>query len=108
MKTWITAAALGAAMLGGLGAASVQAQAAPPPAPMQHADDDGDGVVTRDEAAADADRQWREQQVRAYAGFLRSSAMPMPNYSVSAIRRADLPRAWKPLPALGFLRSQFI
>ncbi|MBO1078762.1 hypothetical protein [Roseomonas haemaphysalidis] len=59
-------------------------------------------------AAADADRQWREQQVRAYAGFLRSSAMPMPNYSVSAIRRADLPRAWKPLPALGFLRSQFI
>ena len=58
MKTWITAAALGAVMLGGLGAASVQAQAAPPPAPRQHADDDGDGVVTRDEAAADADRRF--------------------------------------------------
>lgn len=59
-------------------------------------------------AAADADRQWREQQVRAYAGFLRNSSVPMPNYSVSAIRRADLPRSWTPLPALGFLRSQFI
>ncbi len=59
-------------------------------------------------AAADADRQWREQQVRAYATFLRGSSMPVPNYSVSAIRRADLPRAWKPLPALGFLRDQFI
>jgi hypothetical protein len=59
-------------------------------------------------AAADADREWREQQVRAYAGFLRSSSMAVPNYSVSPIRRADLPRGWKPLPALGFLRSQFI
>ncbi|WP_159351083.1 hypothetical protein [Roseomonas harenae] len=59
-------------------------------------------------AAADADRQWREQQVRAYAGFLRSSSMPVPNYSVSPIRRADLPRSWRPLPALGFLRGQFI
>jgi acetone carboxylase gamma subunit len=59
-------------------------------------------------AAADADRQWREQQVRAYAGFLRSSSIPMPNYSISPIRRADLPRSWRPLPALGFLRGQFI
>jgi hypothetical protein len=59
-------------------------------------------------AAADADRNWREQQVRAYAGFLRSSSMPVPNYSVSPIRRADLPRSWRPLPALGFLRGQFI
>ncbi|WP_341209345.1 ca2+ sensor protein [uncultured Sphingomonas sp.] len=65
MKTWMTAAALGAAMLGGLGAASVQAQTPPPspsPAPMQTADADGDGdgdrVVTRDEAAADADRRF--------------------------------------------------
>ncbi|VXC92369.1 EF-hand domain-containing protein [Sphingomonas sp. 8AM] len=57
MKTWITAAALGAAMLGGLGAASVQAQT-PPPAPMQTPVGDGDGVVTRDEAAADADRRF--------------------------------------------------
>ena len=59
-------------------------------------------------AAADADRNWREQQVMAYAGFLRSSSMPVPNYSVSPIRRADLPRSWRPLPALGFLRGQFI
>ena len=58
--------------------------------------------------AADADRDWREQQVCAYAGFLRSSRMPVPNYSVSPIRRADLPRDWRPLPALGFLRGQFI
>jgi len=59
-------------------------------------------------AAADADRCWREQQVRAYAGFLRSSRMPVPNYSISPIRRADLPRSWRPLPALGFLHGQFI
>jgi len=59
-------------------------------------------------AAADADRVWREQQVRAYAGFLRSSSMPVPNYSVLPIRRSDLPRSWRPLPALGFLRGQFI
>ncbi|MBP0446933.1 hypothetical protein J8J14_19335 [Roseomonas sp. SSH11] len=59
-------------------------------------------------AAADADRAWREQQVRAYAGFLRSSSMPVPSYIVSPIRRADLPRSWRPLPALGFLRGQLI
>ena len=59
-------------------------------------------------AAADADRNWREQQVRAYAAFLRSSSMPVPNYSVSQIRRADVPRSWRPLPALGFLHGQFI
>jgi hypothetical protein len=59
-------------------------------------------------AAADADCNWREQQVRAYASFLRSSSMPVPNYSVSPIRRADLPRGWRPLPALGFLHGQFV
>lgn len=59
-------------------------------------------------AAADADRNWREQQVRAYAAFLRSSSVPLPNYSVSPIRRADLPRSWRPLPALGFLHGQVI
>lgn len=59
MKTWITAAALGAAVLGGLGIARVQAQTPPPPAaPMQQSDADGDGLVTRDEAAADADRRF--------------------------------------------------
>lgn len=59
-------------------------------------------------AAALADRAWREQQVRAHAALLRSSRQPAPQYSVAPIRRADLPRAWTPLPALGFLRGQFI
>ncbi|MBW4024223.1 MAG: hypothetical protein HIU92_14035 [Proteobacteria bacterium] len=58
--------------------------------------------------AALADRAWREQQVRAYAGFLRSSRQPPPNYSVEPMRRSELPKTWRPLPALGFLRGQFI
>jgi hypothetical protein len=45
--------------------------------------------------------------VRAYAGFLVGTAQPMPRYSVTPIRRADLPKAWRPLPALGFLRGRF-
>jgi hypothetical protein len=44
--------------------------------------------------AALADRSWREQ--------------PVPRYSVAPIRRIDLPKSWRPLPALGFLRGQFI
>lgn len=63
MRTWITAAALGAAVLGGFAGAGVQAQAptapaAPAPAPTNAADQDGDGIVTREEAAADADRRF--------------------------------------------------
>ena len=58
--------------------------------------------------AALADRVWREQQVDAYAGFLRGSRQPVPRYSVAPIRRADVPKAWRPLPALGFLHGQFI
>lgn len=58
--------------------------------------------------AALADRSWREQQVDAYAGFLRTTRQPVPRYSVAPIRRTDLPKAWKPLPALGFLRGKFI
>jgi hypothetical protein len=58
--------------------------------------------------AALADMTWRQQQVRAYAAFLARAGQPEPSYSVAPIRRADLPRAWKPLPALGFLRGQFI
>ena len=61
---------------------------------------------TRD--AAVADQAWREQQVRAYAQFLRLSRQPVPSYSVAPIRRADLPRSWRPLPALGFLRGRLI
>lgn len=58
--------------------------------------------------AALADLAWREQQVKAYAGFLRLSRQPMPIYTVRAIRRSDLPRPWKPLPALGFLHGKFV
>jgi hypothetical protein len=56
--------------------------------------------------AAVADQAWREAQVRAYAGFLESSAQPYPRYAVKPIRRSDLPRRWKPLPALGFLNGK--
>jgi hypothetical protein len=59
-------------------------------------------------AAALEDRSWREQQVDAYSGFLRGSRQPVPQYSVAPIRRADVPKAWRPLPALGFLRGQFV
>jgi len=58
--------------------------------------------------AALADQAWREQQVRAYAAFLRTSRQPPPLYTVKPIRRTDLPRAWRPLPALGFLHGQFV
>jgi len=58
--------------------------------------------------AALADQAWREQQVSAYANFLRSSRQPAPFYSVRPIRRADLPRSWRPLPALGFLQGKLL
>jgi hypothetical protein len=58
--------------------------------------------------AALADKSWREQEVTAYAAFLRAARQPVPHYSVAPIRRADLPRKWTPLPALGFLRGQFV
>jgi hypothetical protein len=46
--------------------------------------------------------------VSAYEDWLRRSSQPVPYYSVAPIRRADLPKKWSPLPALGFLRGQFI
>jgi hypothetical protein len=58
--------------------------------------------------AALADKTWREQQVRAYENFLRMSRQPPPSYEIRPIRRADLPRAWRPLPALGFLQGKFV
>jgi hypothetical protein len=58
--------------------------------------------------AALADRAWREQQVQAYASFIRQAHQPVPNYTVAPVRRSDLPRGWKPLPALGFLRGKFV
>lgn len=64
--------------------------------------------VYRNRTAALEDRAWRAQQVSAYEDFLRRSEQPVPHYSVAPIRRADLPKKWSPLPALGFLRGQFI
>jgi len=58
--------------------------------------------------AALADKAWREQQVRAYASFLRSAQAPPPSYDVRPIRREELPRSWRPLPALGFLHGKFV
>lgn len=55
-----------------------------------------------------ADRAWREQQIRAYSSLFQSCRQPAPLYTVTPIRFQDLPRSWKPLPALGFLRGQFI
>ncbi len=57
--------------------------------------------------AAQADRAWREAQVRAYADFLTRTEAPIPVYVVKPIRRTDLPRRWKPLPALGFLHGKW-
>ena len=61
---------------------------------------------SRDRALAD--RAWREQQVKAYATLFQSCRQPPPLYSVAPLRREELPRQWTPLPALGFLRGQFI
>lgn len=59
--------------------------------------------VYRTRAAALEDCAWRLQQVRDYEHLLRRNKQPVPHYSVAPIRRADLPRRWRPLPALGFL-----
>ncbi len=55
-----------------------------------------------------ADRAWREQQIRAYAGLFQRCRQPVPVYTVTSVRPSDLPRSWTPLPALGFLRGQFL
>jgi hypothetical protein len=58
--------------------------------------------------AALADQAWREQQVKAYAHFLRTTKQPVPAYTVKSIRRAELPRGWRPVPALGFLQGKLM
>jgi len=62
--------------------------------------------IFQNRAAALADQAWREAQVRAYASFLETAAQPTPIYSIKPVRRADLPRRWRPLPALGFLNGR--
>ena len=59
-------------------------------------------------SAAQADQEWREQQVRAYAGFLRNARQPTPSYHIRPMKRAELPRSWRPLPALGFLHGKLM
>lgn len=56
-------------------------------------------------ALALKDQAWREAQVHAYATFLERTDQPAPRYMIRPIRRTDLPRRWKPLPALGFLNG---
>lgn len=63
--------------------------------------------IYRSRDAALEDRAWRAAQVRAYAHLFARTKDPAPRYSVAPIRRADIPRAWSPLPALGFLRGRF-
>jgi hypothetical protein len=52
-----------------------------------------------------ADQMWREQQVRAYLSFLQRCEQPIPRYTVRSMSRSQLPRGWRPLPALGFLNG---
>lgn len=58
-------------------------------------------------AQALRDQAWREAQVRAYASFLERTDQPAQRYMIRPIRRTDLPRRWKPLPALGFLHGNW-
>lgn len=64
--------------------------------------------IYRSRDAALEDRAWRAAQVRAYEHLFARTKEPAPRYSVAPIRRADIPRAWSPLPALGFLRGRFV
>lgn len=59
-------------------------------------------------ARALADCDWREREVHAYVHLFRGTGQPVPRYGVTPVRRSDLPKRWKPLPALGFLRGHFI
>jgi hypothetical protein len=58
--------------------------------------------------AALDDRAWRERQVSAYRGLFDGVRQPTPRHSVAPMKRADLPRDGRPLPALGFLRGNFV
>jgi hypothetical protein len=60
------------------------------------------------QARARADQMWREQQVMAYLGFLLRSEQPVPRYTVRRMSRSQLPRGWRPLPALGFLYGKMV
>jgi hypothetical protein len=61
--------------------------------------------IYSNQSLALADRGWREQQVKAYFGFLQRTSQPIPRYSVRPVQRSQIPRSWRPLPALGFLNG---
>lgn len=52
---------------------------------------------------AQQDCQWRTKEVQAYKHLLIKSNQPVPHYMITPIHRSELPKNWKPLPALGFL-----
>ncbi|RUT24657.1 hypothetical protein C0V97_15300 [Asaia sp. W19] len=56
--------------------------------------------------AAWADCAWRSRQVQEYRAFLAAEQKAPLRYDVRQIRRAELPKSWSPLPALGFMRGQ--
>ncbi|WP_025841630.1 endonuclease/exonuclease/phosphatase family protein [Asaia platycodi] len=56
--------------------------------------------------AAEADCAWRSRQVREYRQFLASEQKAPLRYEMRQIARAEIPKGWSPLPALGFLRGQ--
>ncbi|NHN84164.1 hypothetical protein GOB93_05835 [Acetobacter musti] len=57
--------------------------------------------------AALTDCAWRREQVKAYERFLSQSEEPAPLYHIAPIHRSELPRGWKPMPALGLLQGRF-
>lgn len=46
---------------------------------------------------------WREKEVQAYKQLLISNQQPIPEYYITTVHRSELPKNWKPSPALGFL-----
>lgn len=60
--------------------------------------------LTQEAARADCD--WRSRQVREYRHFLAAEQKASLRYDIRQIGRAELPRRWVPMPALGFLRRQ--
>lgn len=46
---------------------------------------------------------WRDKEVQAYKHLFTGNKQPIPEYYLTTIHRSELPKNWKPLPALGFL-----
>lgn len=52
---------------------------------------------------AATDCAWRQKEVRAYQQFLEKNNQVIPQYSIITIHASELPKKWRPIPALGFL-----